>query len=156
MKGSLKLTGLLLLCVLLAISLTTCEKKGTDGEWVQDIIGDAIGLYRLTLEGESTKIGLVTVPFLKDDRQFPFLSISCDFNGDGTDTSYNVDGETQEELVVKDVPIRITETSYSFYFSLVDTNVTSGSSVKVKVLASQKPFLSCSWFGWKNPAPNQG
>jgi hypothetical protein len=135
MKSALKFAGFLLLCILLGMSLLSCNKIIDDDE--QDVIGDAISLYRLTLSGASTQVGLVTVPFLKDDRRVPFVSVCCDFNGDGTDTSYSVDDETQEELIVKDVPILITQTSYSFYFSLVDTSITSGSSVKVKVLASQ-------------------
>lgn len=139
MRRNFKLTRLILLCVLLASSVFTCEKKSTKDK-KQDVIGDAIGLYRLTLSGAPTKIGLVTIPFLKDDRQFRFLSVTCDFNGDGEIAGYSVVGGTQEELVVGDMPLRITQTAYSFYFSLVDTSISLGRKVKAKVLASQGTF----------------
>ncbi|MGB2768779.1 MAG: hypothetical protein WBC88_03520 [Candidatus Zixiibacteriota bacterium] len=152
MRHNLKFAGLIVLCVLLAMCLVTCTKKVIDDD-EQDIFGETFGLYRVTSSGSSTEIGMVKVPFLEHAPAYQLLTVECDFNGDGEIATYEANADSQQERIVRDVPVCLTGTDYSFYFSLVDTSIKSGSTVRLVALANYGPIFFRSGSGGSPPPP---
>jgi len=136
--------------------LTTCDDGGGGGGDAQGdgIIGGTVVLTRLTITDEETGMGFVTVPFTALDTQLVILNVNSDLNGDGTFGAYPVDGESQEEWLVQNTAVLVTETEYSVYFPFVDTTISSGVVVEVIIALSETPVPDD--FDWDNDVPPDG
>lgn len=120
--------------------LLTCDHQGG---------GALIGtpeLVRTTFEGEESEIGFITIPFLRDEAEGLIVNAAADFNGDGVIASYEVDGRTQEEWVVQNTLMFITDTEYTVYFEIVDPDIMPGDDVDV-IVAAGDGDVSSPWDG---------
>ena len=109
------------------------------------VIGDP-ELVRTTFEGEESEVAFITIPFQSDDTRGLITNASVDFNGDGLFASYEVDGEIQEEWVVQNTLLLITDTEYTVYFSVVDPNIMPGDEVNV-IVAAGETDVDSPWDG---------
>ncbi|GEM_PF-2886857 len=103
-------------------------------------------LVRTTFEGEESEIGFITIPFLRDEAEGLVVNAAADFNGDGVIASYEVDGRTQEEWVVQNTLMFITDTAYTVYFEIVDSGILPGDDIDV-IVAAGDADVSSPWDG---------
>lgn len=103
-------------------------------------------VVRTTFEGAESDSAFITIPFQSDEEEGFVTNTAVDFNGDGVFASYPVNGETQEEWVVQNAPMIITDSSYTVYFTVVDPDIMPGDEVLVRVALSDMEVAS-PWDG---------
>lgn len=102
------------------------------------VIAETIRLVRMSVEGELTEIGVVSVPFLLEKDTLYFLNILADLDQDGMwDTTL---GSPSDEWVVTNSPILITETTHAGYFPIDNPALTDDASMLVRVVISAGPI----------------
>ena len=99
------------------------------------IIAETIRLTRMSVLGELTEIGVVSVPFLQEEDAFYFLNILADLDQDGM-----WDTTGPDEWVVTNQPILITETTHAGYFPISDPSLNDQTDIVVRVVASEEPI----------------
>ena len=129
-----------LLLVVFVCLFLTCDNGGGNG-----LIGTP-ELVRATFEGQESEIGYITIPFLRDEPEGLIINAGVDFNGDGVIAAYEVEGKTQEEWIVQNTTMLITDTAYTVYFEIVDPNILPGDEVDVIVTAGEED-VSSPWNG---------
>lgn len=103
-------------------------------------------LVRTTFEGQESEIGFITIPFLRNEAEGLVVNAAADFNGDGVIAGYEVDGRIQEEWIVQNTLMFITDTAYTVYFEIVDPDIVVGDEVEVIVAAGESD-VSAPWDG---------
>lgn len=113
------------------------------------VIGEP-GVTRSTFDGEESEIGSITISFFMSGLEGLIVNAGIDFNGDGTIASYGVDTQAQQEWIIQNSLLPITDTEYSVEFDLVDQDVQPGDSVFVVVIAGDSEVA----VPWDGTVPN--
>jgi hypothetical protein len=122
------------------VAFFSCNKGG-------GIISDAITFALLINADESDNVASVTVGFLSDAASYELLNIVADLNADGQWQQYSIDNGTQDEWIVKNMPLAITATEYTTFFSLLDADIISGDAANLRVVISAGPVTGDDWDG---------
>jgi hypothetical protein len=101
------------------------------------VIYPSVRLARMSLDGELTEIGSVTVPFLEDQDTIFFLNILADLNQDGVWEASS--GETSE-WVVNNAPILILGTSQTAHFPIGNSALDAFDLVTLRIVVGEEPI----------------
>jgi len=115
------------------------------------LVGPQVTITRMTFDGEASEIGQITVPLIRENLDFVFLNAVADFNRDGLFSPYETPEGTQDEWVIRNVAVTVTNTDYSRFFSLLDPAVTQGSAVNIRVVVSRTAVAEGG--GWNGLVP---
>jgi hypothetical protein len=114
------------------------SESGNDGG---DLIDPMILLVRMSLEGELTEIGTVSVSLRQVKEEPYFLNILADLDRNGIWDTTSTSDDMMREWIVNDTPILITESNLAAYFSIDDPELTDNQQVNVRVIVSEEPQL---------------
>ena len=90
---------------------------------------------RTTFEGEESEIASITIPFFRSVLEGLIVNAGIDFNGDGIIASYDAGGGEQEEWIIQNSLLPITDTEYTTEFELVDPDIMPGDMIEVIITA---------------------
>lgn len=118
MPVSKKILFLLILFIIVAGIFVFLNRELKERELKVSIIGDDIDLVRVGMFGQKADFGFVKVPFLTESDTLKFLNVAVDLNNDQSFAIYEVNGQTQPEWLVQNMPVKFIdgENSFSFFF----------------------------------------
>jgi hypothetical protein len=143
---SKKAIFLLFILIIVAVYLFLSNKS---------IIGNDIDLVRVGMFGQKTDFGFVKVPFLKvpflkESDTLKFLNVAVDLNNDGAIAAYEVDGQTQPEWLVQNMPVKFIDSKNSFSFFFPDKTIDDAvpaTGLALRAVLSQDSIDASDWDG---------
>lgn len=155
MPISKKILFLLILFIIVGGIFVFLKRESKEKESKASIIGDDIDLVRVGMFGQKADFGFVKVPFLKESDTLKFLNVAADLNNDQNFATYEVNGQTQPEWLVQNMPVRFIDSknSFSFFFpdKTVDDAIPAGGLILRAVLSQD--FINVS--DWDGSIPQE-
>ena len=119
----------------------------------QDILSSTVSLARVKMEtnlpdGSNLTLGYVNVTFLKNLMGGKIINLGIDLNGDGVIADYVIDGNTQQEWIVQNMPARVDIAEPNRYnFAFFDKNADSKTNLKGTAVLTDAPIPDTDWHG---------
>lgn len=112
----------------------------------KSLIKDLVVVKRTVYAQEKSTGGLLAMNFNRDNEKYQYVNAAIDFNKDGKFSSYQADGQTQEEWVVENMEPKIKkDEGLGLAIPLVDLSLDNQKDFPVKVVFSKEKLAN--WQG---------
>lgn len=103
------------------------------------IINPNVTITRVTLGSEKTENAYFSLSYTADSNKYHYINIAVDFNQDGKFASYQSNGKTQEEWVVKNIDTFVfMKEGGNYDFKLVDFNLDNQKNFPAQIILTKK------------------
>ncbi len=93
-------------------------------------------------DAQSVRYARLNMPFLSEAQDRNFLNVAIDFSNDELFGDYTTAEGSQSEWVIKNVPIAVFPVDYNFYFTIMDSTVTTGVDYRIRIILSENHVSS--------------
>lgn len=140
----MRYVGLLFLCI-----WAGCSSGGgvTLVAGAASINGADVRVDLFRVGGIVSEVAAVTVPFAPVAPTQRVANAVVDFNDDGMIADYSAGGPTQEEWILRNLPLVVAGSERSAYFRLVDVAVAAAVSVRVRIVLSDAELPAAPQLG---------